>query len=102
MRVAKFPLGHYAQCVRVNALWDVDTVGHLVDVLERPLDSIKDGAHDSRAEFHREWFACSEDGVADCDAGCVLVHLNDLKIRVLCLILFVRGLSPPKPAGLKV
>ena len=41
-----------------------------------PLDPVKDGAHDARAELHGQGLACSEDGVAHGQATGLLVHLE--------------------------
>ena len=54
----------------------VNALCHLINVLQRPLNSIKNSAHDSRSKLYRQGFACSQNGVAHGDAGGVLVHLN--------------------------
>ncbi|TNN53298.1 hypothetical protein EYF80_036453 [Liparis tanakae] len=43
---------------------------HLHSAAARALDPVKDGAHDSRAELHRERLSRAEDGVADRHTGC--------------------------------
>lgn len=45
--------------------WDIDTLSEVIDVFEGTLDTVKDGAHDSWSELHRERFACPKDGVTD-------------------------------------
>ena len=41
---------------RVDPLGDVDGVGELVDVLEGPLDPVKDAPHDSWASLKVIWY----------------------------------------------
>ena len=72
----KVPLLGDAQTGRVDALGDVDALGQFADVLQRPLDSVKDGAHDAGAELHGQGLACSEDRVANSQAAGLLVHLD--------------------------
>lgn len=49
----KVPLARSAQSVNVHSLWDVDRLSHFVDNSERPLDTIKNILHNTRAQFHR-------------------------------------------------
>ena len=48
----KVPLFCDTQAGGVDTLGDVDTLGELTDVLQRSLNTIKDGAHDTRSQLH--------------------------------------------------
>ena len=65
---SKFPLLHSAEGIGVDTLGNINAVGHLVDVLERTLDTVKNCTHDARAKLHGQGLAGTQDGVADCDA----------------------------------
>lgn len=61
---------------------DVGTAGdvHVLvppkDILERTLDPIEDGVHDTRTKLQGQRLALAEHGVAHRQAGRVLVHLE--------------------------
>lgn len=60
----EFPVNIPGQTGHVNTLGDVDGVRQLVDVLERALDAVKDGAEDTRPQLHGEGLAGTEHGVS--------------------------------------
>ena len=61
---------------------NIHTLGHvnvpriLKNMLQRTLNPIENGTHDSRAEFHAERLLFAEDGIADGEAGGVFVDLD--------------------------
>ena len=65
---SKFPLLHSAEGIGVDTLRNINAVGHLVDVFERTLDTVKNCTHNARAKLHGQGLAGTQDGVADCDA----------------------------------
>ena len=60
----------------INATGNVYAVAHIADALQWSLDPIVDRLHQSRAQLHRQRFACSQDGVANCDTSCFFVDLD--------------------------
>lgn len=48
----EFPFDVSIKRSNVDSSRDIDTLGEVIDVLQWTLDTIKDGAHDSRSEFH--------------------------------------------------
>ena len=73
---SELPLLGDAESVGVDALGNVNALRQLVDVLQRPLDAVEDGAHDSGPELNRQRLSGPQDRVADSDTGSVLVHLE--------------------------
>lgn len=63
------------QAGHVDSLGDVDGLRELVDVLERALDAVEDGAQDTGTKFHGEGLAGTQYGVADCHARGLFVYL---------------------------
>lgn len=53
----------------VDAPGDVDALGEVVDVLQGPLDTVKDGAHDARAQLHGEGLPRPQHGIPHRHAG---------------------------------
>lgn len=60
----EFPFEVSVKSTNVYSSWDIDTLSEVIDVFERTLDTVKDGAHDSGSKLHREGFACPKDRVA--------------------------------------
>lgn len=54
----------------VNSSGDVDALCEVIDVFEGTLNTIKDGAHDSRPQLHREWLSSAEHGVSNTNSSC--------------------------------
>lgn len=48
----ELPVDFSSQAGYVDTLRDVDGLGELVDVLQRALDTVKDGSQDTRPQFH--------------------------------------------------
>ena len=65
-----------ALCFNTTYLWYIDALSELIDVLQRSLDTVKDGAHDARPELDGERLAGPEDRVAHCHAACLLINLK--------------------------
>lgn len=65
----KVPFERSVEGIRVDALWNVNTLRHRVDVLQGSLDSVKNAAHNARAQLDREGLARSQDRVANSDAS---------------------------------
>lgn len=66
----EFPFQVSVKSPDVYSPWDIDALSEVIDVLQRTLDAVKDGAHDSRPELHREGFPRPEDRVTDGHTGC--------------------------------
>lgn len=64
------PLESSAQRRCVDALRNVDALGHFVDVAKRPLDAVENAAHDARAQLDGKRLSSTEDGISHGDAGC--------------------------------
>ena len=65
---SKFPLLHSAEGIGVDTFGNINAVGHLIDVLEGTLDTIKNCTHDARAKLHGQGLPGTQDGVTDCDS----------------------------------
>lgn len=65
----KVPLEGTVEGVGVDALGNVDALGHLVDVQQRTLDTIEDTAHDTGAQFDRQRLLGSQHRIADGDTS---------------------------------
>lgn len=65
----KLPLEVSVQGSDVYASGDVDALCDVIDVLQRSLDTIKDGAHDSWTQLHREGFTGPQHRIADRHTG---------------------------------
>jgi len=83
---SELPLLSDAEGVGVDALGNVDAVGQLVDVLERSLDAVEDGAENAGSQLHRQRLSGSQDRVADGNARSILV---DLRVGVVKRLFFV-------------
>eukprot|EP00968_Pinguiococcus_pyrenoidosus_P006099 scaffold405_cov243-Pinguiococcus_pyrenoidosus.AAC.15 len=73
------PVG--VQTRHIHALGHVHRLGHVRDVRQRALDAVEDGAHDSRAQLHRQRLARAQHGVPHREARCVLIHLDTGRVR---------------------
>ena len=60
----KLPLDVSVQGSDVDPSGDIDALGEVVDVLQRPLDAVEDGAHDAGAQLHREGLPRAQDRVS--------------------------------------
>jgi hypothetical protein len=56
--------------------WNETIARQLSDVIQRTLNTIKDGVHDAGAELNRKSLSLAHDRVADGEPTGVLVHLN--------------------------
>lgn len=65
----KLPLQVSVECSDVHASGDVDALRDVIDVLQRPLDTIKDGAHDSWTQLHGERFPRPQHGIPNRHTG---------------------------------
>ena len=65
----KVPLERSVEGIRVDALGNVNTLRHGVDVLQWSLDAVEDAAHDAGAQFNGEGLARSQDRVAHGNTG---------------------------------
>lgn len=72
--------------------WDVDSTGNVDtftfvgDTLERALNAVVDGLHQTRAELDREGLACSGDGVANGDTGWDRIRMMYQLTLWICLL----------------
>ena len=66
----------------VHPLGHVDVPAVLEDVLQGTLDAVEDRAHDARAELDGEGLLLPEDGVANGEAGGVLVDLDGGRVAL--------------------
>mmetsp|Transcript_1421 Transcript_1421/g.2992 ORF Transcript_1421/g.2992 Transcript_1421/m.2992 type:complete len:648 (+) Transcript_1421:52-1995(+) len=64
------------QARNIHALGHVNIPRVLKDVLQRPLNTVENGPHDPRTQFHAERLLLPQDGIADGQAGGVLVDLD--------------------------
>ncbi len=60
----------------IDSLGNIDGLGELANVLERSLNPVKDGLHDSGPEFHRERFPGSENRISHRHTRRLLVDLE--------------------------
>ena len=65
-----------------DAAWDVDAVCGGGDGLERALDAVVDGLHETWTQLDGERLARSHDGIANCDAGGLFVDLDGRLVLV--------------------
>mmetsp|Transcript_3989 Transcript_3989/g.6287 ORF Transcript_3989/g.6287 Transcript_3989/m.6287 type:complete len:458 (+) Transcript_3989:607-1980(+) len=62
--------------------WDIHTLRHVhitsfhENVLERTLNTIENGSHDTGTEFDGQRLLLTEDGISDSQTRSILVHLN--------------------------
>lgn len=61
----EFPFEVSVKSTNVDSSWNIDTLSEVIDVFEWTLDTVKDGAHDSWSELHRERFTCPKDRVTN-------------------------------------
>lgn len=48
----KFPFVVSVESTNVYSSWDVNTVSEVIDVFQWALDTVKDGAHDTRSQLY--------------------------------------------------
>lgn len=65
----KLPLEVSVEGANIYTSGDVDALCEVVDVFQWSLDTIKDGAHDSWSQLHRERFPCPQHGIPNGHAG---------------------------------
>lgn len=53
----------------VRTFRNVDGVGHVGDVLQRTLDTVKNGTHDAGSKFDGQRLAGSQHGITDGDGS---------------------------------
>lgn len=61
----KLPFKVSVKGADVNPSGNVDTLSEVIDVLQRTLNTVKDGTHDSWPQLYRKRFSCPEDRVSD-------------------------------------
>lgn len=65
-----------SQTGNVHTLGDVDITSALENTLERTLDTIENGVHDTRAQFDGKRLFLTEDGISNSKSTSILVDLN--------------------------
>jgi hypothetical protein len=71
----ELPVVFASEAGHVDALGDVDGLRQLVDVFERALDAVKDGAQDTGAQLHGQRLARAQHWVAHSHTRSFLVYL---------------------------
>lgn len=56
----EFPFNVSVEGTDIYSSGNINTLGEVIDVFQRTLDTIKDGAHDAWTELHRKRFSCPE------------------------------------------
>ena len=83
------PLLRTVESRDVDSAGDVNAVGRVGDTLERALDTVIDGLHETGAELNGERLARPDDWIADRHTGYIMISLEDILESIDCTSLFV-------------